>query len=272
MKRLILLKGIIVAVMFGLFSNPVIGQDEKAVEVLEDMQERYEESLENIEDYVMEKENHTIFYKKAHTEDGQPYFKTKSKGKGMKYSGSNSVNEDLYSQFTSQAKEKAEYKGTDVVEGNEVHVVYVDEMEVEENLDEDPKTENVFKDLYLYIDSDKLIVRKIKYTMEFSSSGVVREISPIIENRDFRNVKGMLIPYETSTTIEGLAMNEKERQQVKEGLKKFEQMPEDQKEMARQMMGNKIKKYRRMLEKDRYEKVSKVEEIRVNTGMEMEDF
>lgn len=272
MKRLILLRIITAVAILGLFSNPVISQDQKALEVLEEMQERYEKSIENIDDYVMELENHTIFYKKFHKENGRPYFETKSKGKSWKYGGSNSINEDLYSQFTSQAKEKVTYEGTDKVEGNEVHVVYIDEMEVEENLDQDPKTDNTFKNLYLYIDSDKLIVRKIKYTVEFSSSGVVREITPIIKKRDYRNVEGMMIPYETITTVEGLAMSEEERQQAKEALEKFEQMPESKREMAKQMMGDKIEKYRKMLEEDRYEKVSKVEEVRVNTGMELEDF
>lgn len=272
MKRLVLLRSLTALVILGLFSNPVISQDQKAIDVLEEMQERYEKSIENIDDYVMELENHTIFYKKAYKEDGRAYFETKTKGKSRNYAGSNSVNEDLYSQFTSQAKEKATYKGTDKVDGNEVHVVYIDEMEVEENLDQDPKTDNVFKDLYLYIDSDNLIVRKIKYTVEFSSSGVVREITPIVKKRDYRNVEGMMIPYKTTTTIEGLAMSEEERQQAKEALEKFEQMPEQQRKMAEQMMGDKIKKYRTMLEEDKYEKVSKVKEIRVNTGMELEDF
>jgi hypothetical protein len=274
MKRLILLRSIITVVLLGLFSNPAISQDIKAIEVLEEMQERYEESIENIDDYVMEIENHTTFYKKAHKEDGRPYFETKTKGKSRNYGGSVSAsNEDLYSQFTSQAKEKVTYEGTDIVEGNEVHVLYVDEMELEENLDQDPRTDNTIKDLYLYIDSDKLIVRKIIYTVEFSNgNGTIREISPIIKKRDFRDVEGMLIPYETITIVEGLAMSEKERQQVKEGLKEFEQMPESQREMAEQMMGDKIEKYRKMLEEDRYEEVAKVEEVRVNTGMELEDF
>ena len=271
-KRLILLRSIIAVVILGLFSSPLISQDKKAVKVLESMQERYEESIENIDDYVMEKENHTIFYKKAHKENGRPYFKTKTKGKSMRYTGSNSINEDLYSQFTSQAKEKITYEGTDKVEGNEVHVLYINEMKVEEDLDQDPKTDNVFKDLYLYIDSDELIARKIKYTVEFSSSGTVREISPIIKRKDFRDVNGMMIPYKTITIVEGLSLSEKERQEVKEGLKEFEQLPESQKQMAQKMMGDKIEKYRKMLEEDKSEEVSKVVEVRVNTGMELEDF
>ncbi len=135
MKRLILLGSITAVVLLGLFSNPVFCQDQKAVEVLEGMQERYEESIEDIYDYVIEKENHIIFYKKFHKENGRPYFETKSKGKSWKYAGSNSINEA-------------------------------------------------------------------------------------------------------------------------------------QKEMAKKMMGDKIEKYRKMIENNRYEKVSKVKEIKVNTGME----
>jgi hypothetical protein len=96
----------------------------------------------------------------------------------------------------------------------------------------------------------------------------VREISPVIKNKDFRNVEGMLIPYETATVVEGLTLSEEERKKAKEGLKEFEEMPDAQKEMAKNMMGDKIEEYRKMIENNRYEKVSKVEKIKVNTGME----
>lgn len=267
MKRLVLLFIVIVAVL----SNTANSQDKKAVEVLESMQEQYEESIEGIDDYVMEKGNHTVFYKKDYTENGRPYFKTKTKGENVEKMES-ATNEDLYSQFSSQAKEKATYKGDDEVEGHNVHVLYIDKMEIE-GFNPNNDTEDTIEDIYLYIDSDKLVLRKMKYTVKSKiQGGRVREVSPIVKNRDFRNVEGLMIPYETSTVVQGLALSEEERKQAKKGLEKFDQMPEDQKKMARQMMGDKIKKYRKMLEEDRYKKVSKVKSIEVNTGMEFEDF
>ncbi|MFO7844524.1 MAG: hypothetical protein R6V16_12005 [Bacteroidales bacterium] len=214
MKRLFVLFITITA----LVSNTANSQDQKAVEILESMQERFEQSIEDIDDYIMEKEDHTIYYKKATTENGSPYFKTKTKGD---YESESAANKDLYSQFSSQAKEKATYEGTDEVDGNEVHVIYIDQMKTE-SFSPGRDTENTIKDIYLYIDSDKLVIRKMEYTTKSQVEvGEVREISLVINNRDFRNVEGMLIPYETATVAN-----------------------------------------------DSYEKVSKVKEIKVNTGME----
>ena len=265
MKRLTLLFITITA----LLSNTANGQDQKAVETLESMQERYEQSIEDIDDYIMEKNDHTIYYKKATTDDGRPYFKTKTKGEYREeLESASGANNDLYSQFSSQAKEKATYRGTDEVDDNEVHVIYIDQMETE-GFNLEKNTENTFKDIFLYIDSDKLVIRKMEYTVEsIVQGGEVREIFPVIKNSDFRNVQGMLIPYKTVTVVEGLTLSEEERKQAKKGLKEFEEMPEAPKEMAKNMMGDKIEKYRKMIENNRYEKVSKVKEIKVNTGMD----
>jgi hypothetical protein len=263
MRRLILLT------IIALLSNTANSQDQKAVEILESMQERYEQSIEDIDDYIMEKGDHTIYYKKATTDDGRPYFKTKTRGDhGEEMESASGANKDFYSQFSSEAKEKATYKGTDEVDGNKVHVIYIDQMEAE-GLNPDKDTENTIKDIFLYIDSDKLVIRKMEYTVESKvQGGEVREISPVIKNSDFRNVEAMQIPYKTATVVEGLTLSEEERKKAKEGLKEFEEMPDAQKEMAEKMMGDKIEKYREMVENDRYEKVSKVKKIEINTGME----
>lgn len=273
MKRLALLLIMIVAVL----SNTANSQDQKAVEVLESMQEMYEESIKDIDDYIMEKGNHTVYHKKAYTEDGSPYFKTKSKGEYKEETKSASAtNKDLYSQFSSEAKEKATYEGTDEVDGNQVHVIYIDQMEVE-GFNADRDTEDTVEDIYLYIDSDKLVVRKMEYTIQSKiKGGEERKISPVVKNRDFRNVEGMLIPYETATIVKGLTLTDEEREKVEKGLsdfeEKLEEMPESQREMVEEMAGGKIKKYQKMIEEDQYKQVSQVKNIEVNTGMEMEDF
>lgn len=42
----------------------------------------------------------------------------------------------------------------------------------------------------------------------------MREISPIVKNRDFRNVEGILIPYETATIVKGLTLTDEERKKT----------------------------------------------------------
>ncbi|MCF8363068.1 MAG: hypothetical protein K9G70_10645 [Prolixibacteraceae bacterium] len=272
MKRITLLFITIIA----LLSNTANSQNQKAVKILESMQERYEQSIKDIDDYILEKGDHTTFNKKAYTEDGRPYFKTKTKGEYTNdRESAPAANKNLYSQLT-RAKEKANYKGTDEVDGNEVHVIYIDQMEIE-GLNPDKETDNTMEDIFLYIDSDKLVARKMEYTMKSEiKSGEVREISLDITNRDFRNVNGMQIPYKTTTVAKGLTLTDEERKKAKKGLKDFEEkmeeMPQSQREMIEEMAGDEIEKYRKMIEKDQYEKVSQVKNIEVNTGMKMEDF
>jgi hypothetical protein len=149
-------------------------------------------------------------------------------------------------------------------------------MEVE-GFNADRDTEDTVEDISLYIDSDKLVVRKMEYTIQSKiKGGEVRKISPVIKNRDFRNVEGMLIPYETATIVKGLTLTDEEREKVEKGLRDFEEkleeMPESQREMVEAMAGGKIKKYRKMIEEDQYKQVSRVKNIEVNTGTKMEDF
>lgn len=262
--------GMLAFLFFAFLSIATSGQsgDSKALEVMETLQEHYEESIEGIDDYVLVKEQNTIYHKKAY-DDGRPYFKTKTKTKNMEGVESASArNEDLYSEFTGAVKDKATYEGKGEVEGHNVHILYVDKLELE-GFDDDQAIDQTIEDLYLYIDPDNWVIRQMEYTAEFKGEeGKVREVSPVIQNRDYRDVEGMMIPYETSITVEGLTLSDEERQQAKEGLKKFEEMPESQKEMMQDMMGDKVEKYRKMIKEDRYESVEKVEEVRVNTGLE----
>lgn len=272
LKKSKVFSGILTILSFIFFSMTVYSQkgDSKALEVLEKLQERYEESIEGIDDYVMEKGQHTIYYKKAY-DDGRPYFKVKTENAGRMESAT-AGNKDLYSQLSGQVKEKATYEGTDEVDGHHVHILHVNELEID-NLNDDPNVDNTIEDLYLYIDPGKWVIRQMEYTVEFTDeNGEVREVSPVIQNRDFRDVEGMKIPYETSTTITGLTLTEEEHKEAEEGLEKFEEdlqeMPEAQRKMAKQMMGDRIKKYRKMIDENEYKSVTKVKEVRVNTGME----
>ncbi|MFO8236193.1 MAG: hypothetical protein R6U04_12405 [Bacteroidales bacterium] len=258
-------------------SNTANSQDQKAVKILESMQDRFEQSVTDIDDYIMETGNHTVYYKKAYTEEGKPYFKTRTEGGyNEDVESASTTNKDLYSQFSSQAKEKATYKGSDEVEGNKVHVIYIDQMETE-GFNADRDTEDTVEDIYLYIDTDKLVIRKMEYTIQSEiKNGEVQKVSPVVTNRDFRSVEEMLIPYETATVIRGLTLTDKEREDIEKGLNDFEEqlegMPESQRKMMEEMAGGKIERYRKMIEEDQYEQVSRVKNIEVNTGMKIEDF
>ncbi len=246
--------------------------DPEALEVLEKWKENYEESIEGIDDYVMEKEDHIIYYKKAY-DNGRPYFKSRIKNKNTQETKSapGITDADLFSELYSDVKEKAVYKGTDEIDGHKVHVLYIEELRGILD-DENPQT---YKDVYLRIDPEKWVLREAQSRGDFEYQGETRQVDQVMQNREFRNFKGMQIPYETVTIIRGLALTEEERKEARETLDKIDQkmenMPESQRKMAEQMMGSKVEKYRNMLEKDTFEKVSRVQEVRVNTGLEFDE-
>ncbi|WP_445666598.1 hypothetical protein [Fodinibius sp. AD559] len=257
---------VIAAIMLSvLFPKTLLSQDAKASEILETLQENYEESIEGINDYVMVTNKQTIYYKKAY-DNGRPYFKTRTENpEGVE--STSAANVDFYSQLFDQVKEKATYEKPGEVENQRVHILYVYELEVE-SLNNDPDIDNTIENLYLYIDPDKWVIRKLECTMDMIYKNEPHEVNAKMVKSDFRSVEGMLIPYEMTTVISGLALSEEEYQEAKKAIEKFEEMPESQRRMAEQMMGEKIAKYRKMLEESRYEVVRQVKEVEVNTGME----
>ncbi len=263
-----------ITMIFALVTaNFVAGQsgDVKASEILETMQERYEASIKGIDDFITVKEDQTTYHIKA-WDNGRPYFKVRTEAERMDraQTSSNVTERDLFSDTFQKAKERATYEGTDELNGNRVHVLYIDKLD---DVIVAPESDGSLEDVWLYIDPEIWVLRQMRYNVEFTTDdGVTREVAPVIEFRDFRDVEGMMIAYETATIVRGLALTDEERleaeQMIKEAEKQFEAMPEAQQHLVEQMMGDKIAKFRNMLEEDQYEAVTRVKEVKVNTGLE----
>lgn len=247
--------------------------DKEAAEIIKKWRKNYEESIQQVEDFIIVKESNTICYKKAFDDNGRPYFKTRveSEGKGGLNSTSTVSESDILSEEVyASAKEKAIYEGSEQINGQKVHVLYIDKLE---SVIDGSQIEGPIEDIRLYVDPEDWVVRQMHYTVEFTDEeGKVREVDPLIRNRDFRNKKGMMIPYETKTTVTGLQMTEEERQEAEKSLKeveaKLEDMPEQQRKMVEQMMSDKLEQAKQALEDDQVEMVKRVKEVKVNTGME----
>ncbi len=261
---------IVIIILSLIFSAPVFsrGGDPEALEVLNTWRTHYEESIEGIDDFIVVKEQQTIYYEKAY-DNGRPYFQARVETEAEEDLESTSpvTDADLFSKVYSSLQEKAIYKGTDEVNGHHVHVIYVNELEGIF----DPDMPQIFKDVYLRIDPDKWVLREAQHTAEIEYEGGVRKVTQVMQNRDWRDVKGMQVAYETAIIIRGLSLTEEERQEAMESIRKFEKelegMPEVQRRMVEQMMGDQVANARRMLEDDEVEMVSRVKEVKVNTGL-----
>ncbi len=248
----------------------VQGADPEVREILRTWQRHYEASIENIDNFIVVRDDQTVYYKKAY-DNGRPYFESRVEDRKEEElaSGSNLTDSDVFSRAHKTLLEQGVYKGLDEVGDYEVHVIYVDKAE---NLVEEPWAPEKLEDVYLRIDPEKWVVRELEYKMRVKHEGEERIIHQILQHRDYRNVEGMDVSYETSIIIRGLALTEEERREAEEGIaeaeRELENLPEAQRRMMEQMFGDQLEKFKQMLEEDQYETKSRVKEVRVNTGLE----
>lgn len=246
--------------------------DPRAAEILETVREHYERSIEGIDDYVVVTNLYTTYYKKAY-DNGRPYFKTRTKTDitGVQSTSSTSDADLFTPENYEKLKTNARYKGQEQIDGFNVHVLSIDKLE---GLFEEEGVDDTVENLTVYIDANDWLLRQMVFSVEAETEEGVITVQPIVLFKDYRDIEGMMLPFETSTVVTGLSesLSDEERQEAEKGLeemeKELEQMPESQRRMVERMMGEQLDKFRKMLEEDRFEFSVKVEEVRVNTGME----
>ncbi|MDG5767931.1 hypothetical protein QA596_10690 [Balneolales bacterium ANBcel1] len=270
-------------VVFLLFSIALVpagvsgGQhaDPDAVSIVERMQQHYEQSIEGVDNYVMVMQDHTMYYQKAHDADGRPYFRSRLEADRMDgiYSAGEVSDFSLLSPEVFQSlKEQARYGGEEEHNGNIVHVLLMDELE---GLIEEEEVSGALRDVRIYVDASNWVTRQLTFRADVAvEGGPAREVESVTTFSDYRNIEGMMIPFETVIVITGFSdmISDEQRKQAEEAMQQFESelenMPAQQREMVEQMMGDQIERYREMLADDRMEIIQKVEEVKVNTGMD----
>jgi len=264
-------KALVLMVFYSLLASPVSGQGDPEVrDILETWQRHYEASIENIDDYVVVRDNQTVHYIKAY-DNGRPYFKSRVEGADQQElaSGKNLTEAEVFSKVYDAILENGVYKGTEELNGHQVHVLYVDKIT---DIIDEPSAPEALEDVYLRIDPDEWVLRELDFHVRLDYEGEERIVNQVMQMRDYRDVEGMQISYETAIIIRGLALTDAERREAEEGLAEFEreleEMPESQRRMVEQMMGDRLAQFKRVLEEDVFETVNRVEEVRVNTGME----
>ncbi len=250
--------------------------DPRAAEIIETAWQEYEKSIENIDDYVVETDLFTIYYNKAY-DNGRPYFtaRTETDIFGGFESTTTASDADLFTPETyDKLKQNARYEGRDEVDGHEVHVLFVERIEGMFPDAEDVLEEGL-EQMRIYIDADNWVIRQMSYMAEAETeTGEVRQVEPVIMFRDYRNIDGMMVAFETTTVVTGLSasMTEEERRDAEESLREMEreleQMSDQERRMVERIMGNRMESFREMLMEDRFEFTVRVNEVRVNTGLD----
>lgn len=256
-------------------------KDPQAAEVLETVWQHYEQSIRDVDDYKIVTEEFTTHYVKQY-ENGRPYFVSQVEtdsfwgsisGLGM-HTTSPMVDADFFSaEVFEHLKQNATYSGSESIDGLNTHVIFLEDMRV--FMDAFDDVDEPMGELRLYFDDEDWVLRQMKFSAEAEiEEGRVQVIEPIVRMKDYRNISGMLIPFETSISVQGLTehLSDAEREEAQQALLEFEreleQMPAQQRQMLEQMMSGQLDQLRNLLADDSIEFFIRVKEVVVNTGAE----
>lgn len=263
---------VVAAVVALGFALPVSAQS--GGEVLRTAVDRYEERMEGVENYTVAQEamgfQAEIYYERQEV-DGRSVFVPRLTGGSAAMQG---APESPYAELGALA-DRAEHRGTEVVNGAESHVVTVDDFQGVDIWN--PTGGGASGDFTperatFYIDTGDHLIRRMEMRGSTSMQGREGEVSFTADFQDYREVEGMLHPFMVQVTVDGVAdqMSPEERRRLQESLEemraRMEEMPEEQRRMMEQMMQGQLEQMEAMLSGGTMDLTVEVTEIRVNEG------
>ncbi len=279
MRRHLITLSAVVALLMVIYghNNQAFAQynDPQAAELLEEARQKHEASIRNIDDYVVEYEHHTVSYIKRH-DNGRPYMAVHSERdyeEGFE-AAADADNSDLFAPETfEKLQERARYLGTEEIDGYEVHVIFVEELEDFIPAEEEEMHEAV-EEMRIYFDVDDFLLRKMSFKVQAQIEDEIRVIEPVMYFRDYREFEGMPVAFEHLTIVSGISdmISDEDRAEIEAAFeemeRELEQMPEQQRQMVEQMMAGQMGEMKEMLESDQWEHVMRVKNVQVNVGLE----
>lgn len=255
---------------------PAVSVAQSAKDVVNGMMAAYEKRMAGIENYTVVQEAMGMpisMYFEKETVDGRPVFtlrQTTMAGRTTTHGASDKEDFDLYGELPKLA-ERAVLKGRETVDGQPVHVVAVDNLQdirfgrgvVPQNADFEPRRATMFVDTKLSVPRRMILEGRMR--MQDKTS----DVTATIDLLDYREVQGMLHPFRTQMTIDGLgqAIDPETRKQYEEMKKQLAEMPESQRQMVEQMMKGRMEQMEKMMGGDGGMNVELiVTELRVNQG------
>lgn len=236
---------------------PAPAPAQTAGEILQTALERYEQRMEGIRTYrvtqrVMGMTTTNRFVKT--TVDGHPVFVQAVADSAVSRMPMGWGNP--YRLFPSLA-DRAELSGRSAVDGHETwHVVVTDFQGLELDAMTPERAAGDFRPqrLELHLDTGNHAIRKLELQGKMVTDTASRALSLTAGFHDYREVRGMLHPFRVSIRVQGMSAAlpagelERARQQLERVQQQIEQLPEDQREKARQAMGAQLEQLRRIVE------------------------
>jgi hypothetical protein len=272
-----------------LLGSTQLATAQSAEEVLQNVYETYMDSIEDVDNFtvVMAMEGDmkifdtmTSYHAKVE-QDGDVGFETQTQTEGglSDMAGSTTPQQSqsnpmaMMRAFYEQFADEAVYEGTDTVDGEDVHVLYVEDASaLYQDMMEDDEAADAMKarDLRLYVDTDQHVLRKMSMTMEMGEGEQAQEMESVTMMQDYREVGPMLYPFRMTTqmqnpmTPEQRAQMEEAQKQMAEMEKQMANLPKAARERMQKMMDQVSQQ--KGLNQDTIEMIMVVQDVQVNEG------
>ena len=282
MSQSIRIRGVArVAATLGIFATsvaavPTHGAAQSATDVVERMLSEYASRVADVDNYTLVQQTmgfETVSYFEKEMVDGRPVFRSRTSVSSMGVTADVSDDsglDDVYA-IGEELGRRGQYAGVQRVNDYDLHVIEVSDFSgLAFGEDLAPDSDFQPKSGTFYLDVDTYVPRRIEFVGSLTNEEGVHDITSIIEMGDFREVQGMLVPYRTVVTLEGLgaAIDEETRAQFEEMQRELENLPPEQRAMVEQMMAGQLEQFRSMMAGDD-EPMSfqvLVTDVRVNAG------
>lgn len=241
-------------------------------EVMRTALERYEERMEGIEDYTVVQETMGFeaetYFERSEVEGHSVFLPRSTTGSRA----ARRAPANPYVGFSEMAQ-RARREGTEEVAGRSCHVVTVTDFE---GIDAwSPGTGDggfTPESATFFVDTDDYLIRRLRVRGTSTIQGEPGQVSFTADFRDYRDVEGVVHPFVTDVSVEGLQgeVSEEEQEEMRRSLEEMraqmEQMPRQQREMMERMMGGQLERMETLLAQGAMDFTVQVTEIRVNQG------
>ncbi|PSQ95350.1 MAG: hypothetical protein BRD55_10815 [Bacteroidetes bacterium SW_9_63_38] len=244
----------------GLLAGAPLSASAQSVgSVVGEMRARYQKQLETIDTYIVETNLYTSYHKKV-TENGEPTYKsqTKMKKKSSSSLAAGTTPSSAYGLQHNRLKQNATYGGTETVNDAPAHVLKV---KAPSKVNPEMKKGDAESMTY-YIDAKRYVPSRLLMNTKGSGGGGSKTSSVTVNMKDYQTVDGLTLPYRMEFQF-NMDMTEEEKKKMAMMIKRMENMPEEESERMKQMMGSQIDMMKQMLSGDPI--VVEVQDVKVNT-------
>lgn len=247
----------------------VPARPQSAPEILDRALERFQDRAAGVENFTVTQDvmgvSNSIYFEKK-TLDGHPYFQAVTDGGD----GDEQLISHPYA-FFPELKSRARLKGSGSVQGHDVWIVAVDDfsgLDLEQMGFSRGQGEFEPRRGTFYLDRSELVLRKVEMEGTAASDGKTHEVTLRATLSDYREHEGMLYPFRVDVHMEGMgdAMPPEDREKLEDLRERLEEMPEDQRKMAEQMLGPQIEQMEKMLDSGEVDFTVAVKDLKVNQG------